>query len=647
MESRAIAPRPPGVRRDDDFEPSRREHISTACTACKSRKCRCSGGQPCDSCIKNNTPCVYDANSDNRRKVVLKRKIESLEDDRDLLVRLLGTLREDSNRRVVPLLNLIRSDASLDEIKEYIDHHHSRGELERTPELVEVVDQLLSPRAQTQESEDRSRRRILDAKRLSDVPRWKVPANPWTSVIDDDEVVSHLVSLWFTWCHPYHNWIDRELLLRDMRAGDVLNADYCSPFLVNIILANACAYSDYPESYADPDEACSKGQHFYDEAKRLYEQEEGVIALTTVQALAVLWLSAALLGKDRRGWVYQGQLAYAMEEFLRIANRQPDRYEPQVVNDMVWGIWNIGTVGGLVYQRLPLFKTPQIACLKPPAAEEDQDEWIPYPSQSASVAAYLAQVRGATTEINKIVYDICQTFFNETNGLEHISFAETQRNAEDLRGRLQRWTDGLADCLQDTGTRSPHLLSLQYLFASMYHHTIIMTIYGFVVKKAKEEAIPPAEYQHIQALRFSSSRSVARLMNLHRQSWGLDRMPSGNMQWITVAQSTLLEDLDSIDNREAFVSLSLAAKAAARRWPMGKGLLRSIAMTARQQGVVLPVETDTLFAELENSWTARDTREFSSVYPVFAMTLQADRTTHHREVALDRFLDKWDALHLD
>lgn len=51
--------------------------------------------------------------------------------------------------------------------------------------------------------------------------------------------VSHLISLWFSWSRPFYNWIDRELFLGDMRSGN-LKSKFCSPFLVQCILAEAC-----------------------------------------------------------------------------------------------------------------------------------------------------------------------------------------------------------------------------------------------------------------------------------------------------------------------------------------------------------------------------------------------------------------------
>lgn len=70
-------------------------------------------------------------------------------------------------------------------------------------------------------------------------PIITVPAKPWTTVTDDDDYISHLMSLWFTWAHPWWQWIDKEVLIEAMCAGNI-SSPVCKPFLVNMILADAC-----------------------------------------------------------------------------------------------------------------------------------------------------------------------------------------------------------------------------------------------------------------------------------------------------------------------------------------------------------------------------------------------------------------------
>ena len=122
------------------------------------------------------------------------------------------------------LLGLIRSNASLQEIEAYLDPS------QETSKVVESSSNLERPTTV---------RRILDTEQFLNIRAFPVPARPWTTVTDDDDFVSHLISLWFTWFQPCFNWIDRDLFMRDMLSGNP-RSQYCSPFLVNAILAHAC-----------------------------------------------------------------------------------------------------------------------------------------------------------------------------------------------------------------------------------------------------------------------------------------------------------------------------------------------------------------------------------------------------------------------
>jgi hypothetical protein len=70
-------------------------------------------------------------------------------------------------------------------------------------------------------------------------PLFKVPAKPWTRLTDDDDLVSHLISLYLEWVNPFFRVLEEDLFIEAMQAGD-FNSEYCSPFLVNAMLACAC-----------------------------------------------------------------------------------------------------------------------------------------------------------------------------------------------------------------------------------------------------------------------------------------------------------------------------------------------------------------------------------------------------------------------
>lgn len=179
-----------------------------------------------------------------RRKTCIKRKIDALEENRDLLQTLFDTMRNSNDEKAVQLFRLIRSDVPLGDFENYLDNGHeldqTEAEMSSSPGLVELQNILMKPQ---DDSPRPDRRRMLDIRRLVDEPPFRVPARPWTVITKDDTLVSHLVSLWLTWSHPFWNSLDRKLLIRDMQAGKV-ECEFCSPFLVNSILAEACV--SYP-----------------------------------------------------------------------------------------------------------------------------------------------------------------------------------------------------------------------------------------------------------------------------------------------------------------------------------------------------------------------------------------------------------------
>ncbi|KAL4781043.1 hypothetical protein BJX76DRAFT_336285, partial [Aspergillus varians] len=65
---RVLAP----FHRDDRSRPSlplpKRTKRSNACMACKARKSKCGGGQPCYKCIEIGSECIFAVGLDRRRK---------------------------------------------------------------------------------------------------------------------------------------------------------------------------------------------------------------------------------------------------------------------------------------------------------------------------------------------------------------------------------------------------------------------------------------------------------------------------------------------------------------------------------------------------------------------------------------------------
>lgn len=267
-------------------------------------------------------------------------------------------------------------------------------------------------------------------------------------------------------------------------------------------------------------------------------------------------------------------------------------------------------IQALSEKKTPLIKPPQRQSLPPVTHEAGFDDWVPYPSQAESRKAHIDCVFNALCSLNLVVYDVAQYFFQSTTERPR---AELEKRASEFHSRLREWTARLPSCLKEEEANVPHVLCLQYVLSigvvasanssSMYHHTILMTVYDPLrtpVTNINTTAmdITPS---HAKDICFSSARGIARLMRLHQKNWGLDRMPVRNIQWVTAALFTLLGGLEQPDNREAFISLSVSAKALSRRWGMCKKLMRTVEAAANDSKTGLPTETDPLFAELDTS----------------------------------------------
>ena len=135
----------------------------------------------------------------------------------------------------------------------------------------------------------------------------------WTEVTSDPELVIHLLNMYFTWHYTYFTTLSKNLFWRDFMQGNSSRAskrktEYCTPLLVNAMLALGCHFTSWPQARSDPKDSATAGDHFFREAKNLIlrNDEHENPKLATVQALALMSVREAGCGREARGWVYSG-----------------------------------------------------------------------------------------------------------------------------------------------------------------------------------------------------------------------------------------------------------------------------------------------------------------------------------------------------
>lgn len=269
---------------------------------------QCDGGMPnCSTCTAvYQTPCFYDVDSDHRRKAALKRDIEALKGQNDALSIIVASIRSSTDTEVAEIVQQIRADEDLDNIAESLKKNVMLPERSSAKSAEGELSNLIGRPSIDASGVVKHFGHTSSLGLVSDreaSPMHLQTSEVWTRVTRDTAFVEHLLSLYFCWVHPTYVLFSKELFLGDMGKG---RSKYCSPLMVNALLALACAYSDRPEARENPSDPTTSGDHFFAEAKRLLNENESS-NLTTVQALALMGLREASFGRDSSGFQYAGR----------------------------------------------------------------------------------------------------------------------------------------------------------------------------------------------------------------------------------------------------------------------------------------------------------------------------------------------------
>ncbi|CEL11840.1 hypothetical protein ASPCAL14936 [Aspergillus calidoustus] len=100
---------------------AKRTKTSRACSACRERKIKCTGGVPCQMCRQNHTTCLIDPDTDNRRRNLLLQRISTLE---NTIANILETVRDEEKSK--RFISVVRSNASFEQIQQVLVRNLSK-----------------------------------------------------------------------------------------------------------------------------------------------------------------------------------------------------------------------------------------------------------------------------------------------------------------------------------------------------------------------------------------------------------------------------------------------------------------------------------------------------------------------------------------
>lgn len=323
------------------------------------------------------TECVYDPNSDHRRKGVYKKDIDNLKTRNSTLQTLIHAILNYPEHEVPGLVREIRTCESLDDVAESIVSRGIATEDDKCDgELLICDNDTLPgmPKFETELSGKMGELRLENGSvsfiggtsnllylgsssdgedvitKAEDIKQYKKQEDAivsWTEVTSDPELIIHLINMYFTWHYTYFTTLSKSLFYSDFLLGKPTHdtkrkTEYCTSLLVNAMLALGCHFTSWPSARDNHQDSATAGDHFFREAKRLIleNDEHEHPRLATVQALALMSVREAGCGREAKGWVYSGmsfRMAYDLGLNLDSSSATLDDQETDARRITIWG----------------------------------------------------------------------------------------------------------------------------------------------------------------------------------------------------------------------------------------------------------------------------------------------------------------------
>ncbi|KAJ4425174.1 hypothetical protein N0V82_000229 [Gnomoniopsis sp. IMI 355080] len=556
------APQPAQVKRKSrgraDSANQKRRCVSTACIACRKRKSKCDGALPsCAACSSvYETECIYDPNSDHRRKGVYREKIDSSKARNSTLQILIEAILNAAEDDVSEVVRRIRTCDSLDTVAEAI----LKEETTNGDDADAVNDE--DPKEQPVEGERDLARKMGELRIRNGVVRFiggtshlihegdesvtpaevddsdaqldGDPITSWSEVTKDRQLVIHLLNMYWNWHYPFFTTLSKRSFWKDFMRGKPSSAPkvsfYCSSALVNAMLALGCHFTDIPGAYAFPGDSRTKGDHFFAEAKRLVfdHDEYATPSLTTTQALALMSVREAGCGREARGWVYSGMsFRMAQDVGLNLDSGLVTGDKGRMSEDEIdarritfWGCFLFDKTWSNYLGRLP--QLPKSSCnvskyeVYP---DEDSESWTPYTDggfdQSLSQPARTRAVGLQLTKLCEISSDLLLFFYHPKHIGRSSGKAVELKKLSELHRQLEDWRKDLPTEFEPKEGQLPNVI-LMHMF---YHLQYIHLFRPFLKYGPSTSPLPP----HVSPRRICTANAgfISKLMRLYKKLYNL------------------------------------------------------------------------------------------------------------------------------
>jgi len=283
--------------------------------------------------------------------------------------------------------------------------------------------------------------------------------------------VRQLLDLYFAWTHPFSPLLTRSLFLRDYNLG---GGRYCTPMLLNAILAIACHLSDDPAARTDPDNPATAGDHFFAEALTLLREEHSHATVANVQALSIMSSREAGDGHNAAGWIYSG-IALRMSSDLGLHLDCDHLISPKVDYEDIearkmtfWGLYVQDKGWSKYLGRQPQLSLDNITVGKPAVdPEKETVTRLPKTVEGPGPAqlSHLHEIFHAAIKVSELLDEALLLIYSPPT---RFHAATKPRNVADIYHRLTYWrTASQPDYLLPDVATLPGALVLEYIVPSI------------------------------------------------------------------------------------------------------------------------------------------------------------------------------------
>ncbi|GLA36786.1 hypothetical protein AnigIFM63309_003221 [Aspergillus niger] len=623
--------------KSDNGPASKRRCVSTACIACRRRKSKCDGNLPsCAACSSvYHTACVYDPNSDHRRKGVYKKDTDALRTKNTTLLTLIQALLNYEEEDAFDLVRQIRSCDNLEDVAQSI-LGQGRGSTAGPEDTAASGDEALT-QADQFESElagkmselvlDGSRKFIGGTSNLIFLPpgselnefrpslgaqeldqgHGDYSVTQWTRVTQDERLISHLMTMYFTWHYPFFTTLSKDLFYRDYIRG--VPSQYCSTLLVNAMLALGCHFSSWEGAREDPENSATAGDHFFKEAKRLFfENDEHANAkLCTVQALALLSVREAGCGRESKGWVYSGmsfRMAFDLGlnfDSTSLGARDLGEEEVDARRITFWGCFLFDKCWSNYLGRQPQLMGSSISVPKVDILPNEEAElWSPYmdtgvgrehtqPSRIRAVASQIFRL----CEING---DLLVFFYDPTPKEKPSTKQAELKKLSDLHTRLEAWKKDLPKELRPQEGQLP-----QALLMHMFYQLLLIHLYRPFLKYTKVNSPLP---QHVSPRKLctQAASAISKLLRMYKRTYGFKQICNVAVYMAHTALTVHLLNLPEKNAQRDVIHGLRHLEEMGESWLCARRTLRILEISANKWHVELPAEATATFEQTHAKW---------------------------------------------